>query len=139
MHSMQNHMWHKTGFMGLKLNMSKAYDRVEWKFLKAAMQPMGFACTWIKLIMACVTSVSYSMLVNGNPVGNFQPTRGLQQGVPISPYLFLLCAETLSSLLFKAEHKGFITRVPTSPKGPQLSHLFFADNNLLFCKANSVE
>jgi hypothetical protein len=118
LHSMQNRMWHKTGFMGLKLDMSKAYDRVEWKFLETTMQRMGFASKWIELIMACVTSVSYSVLVNGNPVGCFKPSRGLRQGDQISPYLFLLCAETLSSLLFKAENKGFITGVPTSPRRP---------------------
>lgn len=66
MHSMQIRMWSKTGFMGLKLNMSKAYDKVEWAFLEADMFRMGFASRWINLIMACVTSVSYSVIVNGS-------------------------------------------------------------------------
>ncbi|XP_062145289.1 uncharacterized protein LOC133852538 [Alnus glutinosa] len=79
------------------------------------------------------------VVVNGNLVGNIQPTRGIRKGDPISPYLFLLCVEVLSTLLHKEEQRGVITGVPTSPKGPHLSHLFFADDSLLFCKANSVE
>ena len=62
-----------------------------------------------------------------------------RQGDPLSPYLFLLCAEALSSMLSKVERTGVITRVPTSKKGLRLSHLFFADDSLLFCKANSME
>lgn len=115
MHSMQTRMWSKTGFVGLKLDMSKAYDRVKWQFLEVAMHRLGFARRWIKLIMACVQTVSYSVIVNGSPVGRIKPSRGIRQGDPISPYLFLLCAENLSALLFKAEQKGYITGVPTSP------------------------
>jgi hypothetical protein len=69
----------------------------------------------------------------------FQPSRGLRQGDPMSPYLFLICAEVLSSLLFQAERKGVISGVPTSPKGPRISHLFFSDDSMIFCKANLVE
>jgi len=69
----------------------------------------------------------------------FQPSRGLRQGDPMSPYLFLICAEVLSSLLFQAERKGVIFCVPTSPKGPRISHLFFSDDSMIFCKANLVE
>jgi hypothetical protein len=77
--------------------------------------------------------------VNGNMVGNILPSRGIRQGDLISPYLFLICVEALSALLQQAEGKGFITGVPTSSKGPRLSHLFFADDSMIFCKANSVE
>jgi len=139
MHSMQTRMWSKTGFMGFKLDMSKAYDRVEWSFLEAVMLKMGFNAKWVRLIMVCVTSVQYAIIVNGNPGEFFQPTRGLRQGDPMSPYLFLICAEVLSSLLFQAEKKGVIFCVPTSPKGPRISHLFFADDNMIFYKANLVE
>jgi hypothetical protein len=132
-------MWSKTGFMGFKLDMSKAYDRVEWPFLEALMRKLGFVEQWITLIMACVRSVSYSILINGGPVGNIQPSRGIRQGDPISPYLFLICAEALSALLQQAGRKGIITGVPTSPRGPRLSHLFFGDDSIIFCKANSVE
>jgi hypothetical protein len=103
------------------------------------MRKLGFAEQWITLIMACVRSVSYSILINGGPVGNIQPLRGIHQGDPISPYLFLICAEALSALLQQAERKGIITGVPTSPRGPRLSHLFSEDDSIIFCKANSVE
>jgi hypothetical protein len=89
--------------------------------------------------MKCIRTVTYVVLVNGKPVGNIRPSRGIRQGDPISPYLFLLCAEAFSALLNRAERKGVITGVPTSFKSPRLNHLFFADDSMLFCKANSVE
>lgn len=77
-------------------------------------------------------------MINGQPVGNIILSRGLRQGDPLSPYLFLL-SEALSSMLSHAENTGAITGVPTSKRGPRLSHLFFANDSLLFCKANSME
>jgi hypothetical protein len=96
------------------------------------MHRMGFEGKWIRLIMMCVKLVSYGILVNRSPTGRIFPSRGIQQGDPISPYLFLLCAEAMSSLLIRADSNGELLRVPTSKRGPRLSHLFFADNNLLF-------
>jgi len=118
--------------MGVKLDMTKAYDRVEWRFLEAVMIKMGFADRWVNLVMKCVTTVSYSVVVNGSPVGNIKPSRGIRQGDPISPYLFLICDEGLSALINRAEQASIISGVPTSPKGPEISHLFFADDSILF-------
>jgi hypothetical protein len=137
LHSMQNHHWGKVGHVAVKLDMSKAYDRVEWRFLDEVMRRMGFARKWRELIMQCIQSVNFSVLINGQKSENFQPSRGIRQGDPLSPYLFIICAEALSNLLAQAENSGWLSGVPTSPKGPCLNHLFFADDSLLFCRAIS--
>lgn len=119
--------------------MSRTYDRVEWVFLAKVMKQLGFASKWIYLILMCITVVQYAVIVNGQPVGHIYPTRGIQQGDSLSPYLFLLCAEALSSQLQQVERIGQLKGMSTSVGGPRLNHLLFANDNLLFCKANLVE
>jgi hypothetical protein len=139
LHSMDARMKGRKGFMALKLDMSKAYDRVEWDFLEAVMRKLGFAERWITLAMTCVRTVSYSVLINGHPHGNISPTRGIRQGDPLSPYFFLLCGEGLSTLLNRAENEGRIMGLPITRGGTRFNHLFFADDSLLFCRANIFE
>ena len=98
----------KTGALALKLEVSKAYDRMEWLFLQGIMQKLGFPEKWIERVITCVTTTSFSILLNGKPYGNVTSSRGIRQGVPFSPYLFLLCAEGFTSLLAKAESDGKI-------------------------------
>lgn len=92
-HTMATQMKGKQGFMALKLDMSKTYDRVEWKFLEAIMRRLGFVEQWIQLKMKCVCTVTYAVLINGQPHGQIHPTRGIRQGDPFSLYLFIICAE----------------------------------------------
>uniref|UniRef100_A0A803QH07 Reverse transcriptase domain-containing protein n=1 Tax=Cannabis sativa TaxID=3483 RepID=A0A803QH07_CANSA len=134
-----HHLRHKTqgriGYSALKLDMSKAFDRVEWNYLEAVMLKMGFAPRWVTLIMSCITTSSFSFSLNGEVVGHVQPYRGLRQGDPLSPYLFLICSEGLSRLLQFEEAEGHLKGLRLTRNAPSVSHLLFADDSLLFCQA----
>ena len=139
MHHLNKKRSGKIGEMALKLDMSKAFDRVEWGCLGKIMQKMGFNDKWVKLIMQCITSVTYSVRINGKPRGHIIPSRGLRQGDPISPFLFLFCAEGLSALLNQSAAAGQLQGVSACPLGPRISHLFFADDSIIFCQVTSKQ
>ena len=125
--------------MAIKLDMSKAYNRVEWAYLKSVMVEMGFTDHWINLMMVCVKTVTYSILVNREPKGMITPIRGIRQGDSFSPFLFLLCTEGLNGLLNKAAHQGHIKGYSLCKNSPRLTLLLFADDSLLFCRATIEE
>jgi hypothetical protein len=101
------------------------------------MAKMGFCQKWIRWIMLCVETVDYSIIVNGHMVGPVVPGRGLRQGDPLSPYLFIICAEGLSALIRQAENRGELHGIKICRKAPIISHLLFADDCFLFFKATS--
>jgi hypothetical protein len=82
LHTMDVKLKGRKGYMTLKLDISKAYDRVEWDYLEAIMLKLGFDERWVPLIMTCVRFVSYSILINGQPYGYLKPSRGIRQGDP---------------------------------------------------------
>ena len=139
MHHINQRRKGKEGLMAIKLDMSKAFDRVEWRCLELIMQKLGFHDRWISIIMMCISTVSYSVLLNGEPKGVIYPSRGIRQGDPLSPFLFLLCAEGLSAMLKREERLGSIRGIAICRRAPQLSHLFFADDSIIFCRAKMVE
>ena len=129
----------KIGSLALKLDVSKAYDRVEWLFLQGVMQKLGFPEKWIERVMTCVTTTSFSILLNGKPYGNVFPSRGIRQRDRLSPYLFLLCVEGFTYLLAKAENEGKIYGAFICRGAPKVSNLLFANDSLLFCRATQNE
>lgn len=120
----------------LKLDMRKAYDRVEWCYLQAIMLKPGFHHLWVEMIMRLVSTVSFYALFNGESTESFHPSRGIHQGDPISPYLFLLAAEGLSCLLKSRNESSNLGGIKVATSAPTLSHLLFADDSLLFFRAN---
>lgn len=95
---------------------------------------MGFSSNWIKWITECVTIVSYSVLINGSLTKPFKPSRGLRQGDPLSPYLFLFCVNVLSCALLKQESSHHLKGIKIGRTNQPLSHLLFADDFFLFFK-----
>nr|AAM93462.1 putative reverse transcriptase [Oryza sativa Japonica Group] len=107
-HFLQNKRNGKDGYAAIKLDMSKAYDRVEWPFLLHMLRRLGFDEKWNRLIMNCVTTVNYKIKVNGDYTEVIKPDRGLRQGDPLSPYLFVICAEAFSAAIQAAEDDSLL-------------------------------
>lgn len=132
MHSLKVRKRVSQTYMAVKTDVSKAYDRVEWNFLETAMRLFGFNEKWISWIMGAVRSVQYSVLINGTPHGLVTPQRGIRQGDPLSPYLFILCADILSHLIKRSAADGDIQGIKIGNGVPAITHLQFADDSLFF-------
>jgi hypothetical protein len=136
LHYMEHGTSPSSNFCAYKLDLSKAYDRVDWSFLESTMQKMGFSHRWVQWIMACVTTVKFSAKFNGTLLEAFSPTRGLRQGDPLSPFLFLFVVDGLSALLQKEVEVGGISPVKVCRNAPGISYLLFADGTMLFFRAS---
>lgn len=126
----------KNGSFILKVDLEKAYDVVDWGFMRAVLRFSGFNHHLCTLIMTCITTTSMSLCWNGEKLLAFSPARGLRQGDPLSPYLFVLCMEVLGQSISKAVSSSAWKPVLLSKKGLSVSHIFFADDLLLFGEAS---
>ena len=120
-----------------KLDIENAYDNVDWTFILTVMQNMGFGEKWIRWIKWCISTTSFSVLVNGTPTGFFQSSRGLRQGDPLSPYLFVIDMEVFSAFLKRVVEGGFLSGSRVKGRSEErvlISHVLFADDTLVFYK-----
>ena len=127
----------KVGFMAVKLDLEKAYDRLEWSFIYRVLQAFHFPLKITKIIMSFITSVNTSILVNRGALECFEPSRGIRQGDPLSPYIFILCMEYLGHLIEQKCVNGDWVPLKASKDNLGFSHLLFADDIILFSKAEA--
>lgn len=128
LHFMQRSRSKKNGLCALKLDIMKAYDRLEWDYLQAILDRLGFAPAWVSIVMDMVRSVSFSVMFNGEKLDQFRPSKGILQGDPISPYLFLIAVEGLLCLL-KSSDSSVLGGIQVAPTAPAVNHLLFADDS----------
>ncbi|MCI04126.1 RNA-directed DNA polymerase (Reverse transcriptase), partial [Trifolium medium] len=138
-HAMKRKTRGSKGDLALKIDISKAYDRVDWGFLRGMLERLGFGEKWVRWMMMCVSSVNYSVLMNYDKAGPIYPGRGLRQGDPLSPYLFIIVAEGLTTLINQAIGRGDMHGVKICRGAPMVSHLLFANDCFLFCRASISE
>lgn len=127
----------KKGSMIIKIDLEKAFDRLEWSFIRDSLFYFNFPPNLSKVIMSCITTSSIAILINGTKTDFFEPSRGIRQGDPISPYIFIICMERLSRMIDEAIVAHSWTPISISKSGPKISHLFFADDLTLFARADS--
>lgn len=129
----------KTGWMLLKLDLEKAYDRIRWDFLEDTLEAAMLPQAWRRWILQCVENPSMNLLWNGEKTNSFKPARGLRQGDPLSPYLFVLCLERLCHQIELSVALKEGKPITLSRGGPQLSHICFADDLILFAEASLAQ
>ena len=134
-HSIHQEKKQENSYCAYKLDLSKAYDRVDWGFLERVMIKLGFAHRWVQWIMTCVTTVRYTLKFNGTLLESFAPECGLWQGDPLSPFLFFFVADGLSELLKQGVRTNVIQPLKICRGAPGVLHLLFVYDTLLFFKA----
>nr|POF16873.1 line-1 retrotransposable element orf2 protein [Quercus suber] len=128
----------RVGYMALKIDLEKAYDKLEWSFIRETLIRVNISSDLIDIIMSCVSTVSMLMLFNGEALDLIYPSRGIRQGDPLSPYLFILCMDFLGQLIEEKCSQNLWQPVKDSRNGPTFSHLLFADDLIFFAKADYI-
>ncbi|XP_061350360.1 uncharacterized protein LOC133295534 [Gastrolobium bilobum] len=137
-HSM-NRLAGKKAYMSIKIDLAKTYDRLNWNFIYQVLLEAGIPLDMAEVIRACITSPRFQVLWNSSRSDPFYPSRGIRQGDPISPYLFVMCMDKLSHLIAGAVRAKRWKPMRASRKAPFISHLMFADNLVLFGEASLVQ
>ena len=132
-------LFRSKGFVGLKLDFQKAYDRLEWPFLIQILKNFGFHQKFINLIYQCISTLSFTFLLNGGKGRSINPLRGLRQGDLLSPYLFIIGSEVLARMINRSTTQRLINGIKIALSTPGISKLLYADDVLLFCKAKYSE
>ena len=135
-HAIQRNQKPNDMFCAYKMDLSKAYDRVDWSFLEGLLCKMGFDKSWVDKVMSCVRSVKYKVQINDTLTEEFSPSRGLRQGDPLSPYLFLFVAESFSKLIKEAVLNQDLRDLKICRSSPGISHLLFTDDSIMFFQVN---
>lgn len=126
-------------YMAIKLDMSKVFDTVSWSFMGKILLKFGFNTKWTDLILRSLKSISYRLKINGQLSEEIIPQGGVRQGDPLSPNLFIIVAEALSSLLINGLSNKTISGISLSKHSPSFNYLFFADDSMLFTKESCQE
>jgi len=135
LHSMRQKKGSK-GYMAIKIDLEKAYDRLRWPFIRETLLEARLPQLMVDVILNCISLTSFSILWHGEKIEAFSPSRGVRQGDPLSPYLFVLCMERLNHLIVAAVERGDWKPVKASRGGPPIASLFFADDLILFGEAS---
>lgn len=122
--------------MAVKIDLEKAYDRVRWDFIEASLKTARIPPYLQKVIMTAISSSTMQILWNGVPIKKFKPAKGVRQGYPLSPYLFVLCMEWLGHNIKKVILYKEWKLIKLSRARPSLTYLFFADYLVIFSKAD---
>jgi len=138
LHSMRRKKGSK-GFMAIKIDLEKAYDRLRWPFIRETLLEARIPQMMIDVILNCISLTTFSILWHGEKTEAFTPSRGVRQGDPLSPYLFVLCMERLNHLIEAAVEKGDWKPIIASRGGPSVASLFFADDLILFGEASLAQ
>lgn len=122
--------------MAIKIDLEKAYDRLNWNFVRDTLVDISLPPNFVNLVWHCISTSSMRVLWNGETLEEFRPSRGIRQGDPLSSLLFVLCIERLFHLINICVEKNLWDPIQISWGGPKLSHLAFADDLILFAKAS---
>jgi hypothetical protein len=137
-HSFNLKSWNQKAFF-LKLDLAKAFDRIKWNFIVQALKRQGFHNHFIDLVYTCISTTTLSVIINGEPTPTFHPQRGVRQGCPLSPYLFIIAVNELSICLQHHSNAHNIHGVTLGPNYPRIHSLLFADDLIICSQATPEE